>query len=459
MGNHNKGRNDGGSGIFGTASFSATRAVIDKFFCLLLKMRSIPFISWPVVFALWTPLAFPAIAWAGGFSIAGQGARAMAKSAVIADSGQPSSVVYNPAGIAAVEGLHLSAGLSLISPKLAFDGDDESAEASSSNSYIPYGALTYAIADGYTVGLGFSIPFGFNLDWPKDSPGRFEIREQALQSFAISPAVALDASAYVTGLSFGVALDLVAATFFFDRDIRLGNAEGQIRFGGDAFGAGGRIGVLYLPEAVAGLSLGLAWRSPMSLGFRGTADFDVKEDEPRSALPADSKAYARMDLPQSLLFGLAFAPFDSFNLALDFNWFGWSSFEELALELDNGSVLESSKDWNNSMAVRFGMELDLGIVGLQAGYAWDQSPIPDGRVGFSSPTGDQNIVSGGVELDFGGFTLAGAGAYIFPTSRANGGELSGTFDTSAWLVNVTVGVAFDTADVVEKPGSVQQPDT
>lgn len=398
----------------------------------------------------WIVLVCVSHAQASGFYIAEQGAKATGTAgAFVADASDPSAIHYNPAGLTQLDGLQVTMGAALVAPSVTFLEKDskEKTNAQQFKATIPQAYVSYALAPGYAVGLGFNAPYGLEIRWPKESPGNTVVRRQALQTFFITSAIALDASSYLEGLSIALGLDLVPARVFLSRNVAMGTATGSLEISGSAFGAGARIGALYKAPWAHGLCLGFSWRSPITLRFEGNADFDVSEDTPRSALPPDGDVATGITLPQSLSLGVSYKITSGLRTELDMEWYGWSVFEKLAIDLPDGSTSISNKAWNNTVALRAGLAYETSTVALRAGYAWDQTPVPDRTLDFALPDSNRHLAACGLGLVLSAFKLDVAFAYVLPWERdtasaANTPLHKGTYSASAWVVNVNVGFAW-----------------
>ena len=407
-------------------------------------------------------------AFAGGYAINEQGARATGKAgAFVAEASDPSAITYNPAGLAGLEGVQAYVGMSLVAPSVSFteQGSGRATKASLSCTFasrsacsdklapIPNLYLSDRLSPGNAIGIGVTAPFGLGLRWPwaDDSPERFEIREQALSTLFISPVAALDASPYLSGLSVAIGFDVVPAHVFLRRDIALGEGEGSLRIGGDAVGAGGRLGILYVPPAVPGVRLGLTWRSPVTLDFHGLGDFEVKPGTPRSALPADGKVTTQLTLPQSAAIGLAYNLSSWLGLEADAEWFDWSVMRKIKIHLPDGSTSTSDKSWHDTFALRLGLTLGLGPLTIRGGVAYDRSPVPATRLDPSLPDGDRILVAGGLGVALPGpLRFEIAGLYAPPITRNTSdrrGEPSnkGTYHVSIWALSAGLGIALENA--------------
>jgi len=121
-------------------------------------------------------LVFPTFsnAYGSGFGISTQGASALGQAAaVVAHSGQPSAVFYNPALINDLPGAQIELGTTLTFPSRSFtsalDGTGSSTE---SDIFYPSTLfLTHAFNDRFSAGFGAFTPFGQGTRWDDNWEG------------------------------------------------------------------------------------------------------------------------------------------------------------------------------------------------------------------------------------------------------------------------------------------------
>ena len=395
----------------------------------------------------------PGSARAAGFHIDEQDARATGRAgAVIASPKNASTIYYNPAGLAVLEGVHADLGGSWVAPSAEFTSASSGAttEADSQTFVLPQAYLSWRASEVVAIGVGFNSPFGLAIKWPASSPGRAEIREAELRTFFFTPTFAVNLSRWVPGLSLGAGMEVVPASVRLSRDIPFGSDVGAVTLGGDGFGAGGHAGVLYAPPALRGLSVGLTYRSPVAIDFSGDADFDAPEAY-RGSLPPDGPVTTSLTLPWSLGVGIQFAPLAELELELDGSYRDWSSYDRLDIELPDGSVESSPKDWHGSWTLRLGAEYTFAErYGLRVGAIWDQAPMPSDRLEFELP--DANRID--FTLGFGAALTRSVRAdlgvlYVLPQKRSTSTSdpleppIKGEFAIDAWVVGLSVGVQLD----------------
>ena len=397
-------------------------------------------------------LLLPRGAAASGFHVDEQSARATGRGgAVIAHSVDPSAVYYNPAGIADLHGVRIQLGSSLVRPSAEFTpaagGPDT--KASRDSFVLPQLFASWRASGLVALGVGVYSPYGLALDWPASSPGRASVRQAELRTLFITPTWALNLSQWVPGLSVAVGADLVPASVRLTRDVLFGADVATVALSGSAFGLGGRAGIAYRPSALPMLSFGLSYHSPVQLEFRGDADFDAPPAY-RGSLPPDGPVSTNVTLPQQLMLGVAVAPLPAWEIELDGNWRGWSSYDRLDIELPDGQVQSSPKDWKNSLTFRLGTELTFDERwAARLGVVWDQTPIPASRLDFQLPDVNRIALSTGFGAQLVPALRADLGVlYVLPKERATATEpleppVKGTFRIDALVIGLSVCIQLD----------------
>lgn len=418
-----------------------------------------------------TSIAIGAAGWAAlanasGFHIDEQDARATGRAgAITASTNNPSAIYYNPAGLAELGGVHVQVGASVVAPEAAFQGVDGGAEVrvEERQFVLPQLYASAKMGSWFALGLGLYAPYGLALRWPQNSPGRTVVSEADLQAPFITPAVAFDLSAWVPGLAWGGGLDLVPASVVLKRDVAFGTDFGSVALGGNAFGLGARAGLLYRSPSWP-LSFGVTWRSPVTLDFTGNADFDAPANY-RAALPPDGDVSTQLVLPASVGIGIGVRPLASWELEVDVNWRGWSSYDELDIRLPGGERSLSRRDWEDSLTIRVGTEFSFAPGwAARLGLAWDETPIPADTLDFQLPDASRFDVAAGLGGEvFSGLRVDLGGLYVLPTRRRNESSdpleplVPGRFEIAAWVLSLSISARFGATDHLADPYALAAP--
>ncbi len=445
------------SGAFAPVSSGAFAPVSSGAFAPVSSGAFAPVFAGALALLLATDWATARRASASGYHVDEQDSRATGRSgAVVARGENPSAIYYNPGGLAELHGVRVQAGASLVRPTAEFanQADGVITQASTDSFVLPHVFASWRASPLVALGVGVYSPYGLALDWPASSPGRATVRQAELQTLFITPAWALNLSRWVPGLSVGAGPNLVPAAVRLVRDIPFGTDVAQAELSGDAFGLGGQAGVSYQPPALPQWSFGLVYRSPLELNFKGEADFDSPEAY-RGSLPPDGDVRTSLTLPQMVIAGVAFRPLPAWEIELDASWRGWSSYDRLDVELPDGQVQSSRKDWRNSFTLRLGTEytfLERWVA--RVGGVWDQTPVPASTLDFQLPDADRWAVSAGLGARLSELVTADLGALVvLPRQRSTDSDdpleppIKGRFEIGAWVIGLSVGLELDVPEV------------
>lgn len=367
----------------------------------------------------------PAAAFAGGFAVFEQGSKATGLGgAFTALANDPSTIFYNPAGLAYFENGKGAGGITLrqINESL-FQGRapgraaGTTGEQSDEMDLLPHGYVVKPLTPYAVLGIGTYSPFQLTTEW--EDSGSFAGRDVAtsadLSALDLATTVGLRVSP-----TFGFGLGLVGRASELSmarREIRFNPLDRELQdvagfdFETDMeIGLGFSAGWLHKPSK--SFSWGMAYRSAIEIDYDGAGTLtqiptgnDQFDDLIAAALPLDQDLpfTTTIELPEVASLGLAFALSDQWALTLQGDWTGWSSFDALRLDFPNhpdfDTVIQESFD--DSTTFRAGL---LFVTGggfeVRLGYAFDETPQPDETIGPLFVGGDKNVISAGVGLDW-----------------------------------------------------------
>lgn len=151
----------------------------------------------------------------GSQSVAAQGT-AHANGIEAAD---PSTIFYNPAGMARLKGTQVTSGLTLVLP----DGEYEDKGSrdvfgnpveGDAGDFLPDAAgapnfyISREINDRVTVGLGIFTPYGAKLDYKEDWAGRYGIQSASLETVTFNPSISFRFNEHHS-IGFGVSAQYI----------------------------------------------------------------------------------------------------------------------------------------------------------------------------------------------------------------------------------------------------------
>ena len=382
---------------------------------------------------------------ANGFYINEHDAKVTGRAgASVATDTDPSSIVFNPGGIAVGEGTAFSVGASLISAQATYtDPANNKTDTNGSPAVLPQAMITHRINDMFAVGVAFHLPFGLAVSWPDSSPQAGIVTKQSLRTYFITPSVGVNLNKQVPGLSIGAGLDLVPATVQLEQNIYFGSESGRAVLGGTAFGIGARFGVMYRPEAEKRLSFGLTYKSQVNLDFDGKGDFDMAEPY-RAQLPPDGDISTTLHLPMSIGGGVAFRPNEKLEVEANVVWINWKKFETIDIKLPDGSHSVQPQDYENTFTLRVGGEYKINPkAAVRAGYIYDPTPVPGTTLSARLPDINRHDVTvGGTYSVTPKLDVHLAGLLVIPGSNEASTKdpymptFKGTYDVTAIVVSL-----------------------
>jgi long-chain fatty acid transport protein len=357
----------------------------------------------------------PSLAHAGGFAVFTHGASALGQgNAVIAHGDDPTAIYYNPALLSQLPGTQVQAGTTIISPDREFDSEFSGTHFNTDNDLFTPSTvyISHQFTDKVSGGFGFFSPFGLGNDWGKEWEGRFITTNSELQTYNFNPAVSLRLT---PKLAVAGGIDLLYLDSTLEKQLRAtalgipapGLEIGQ-KFTGDGSGWGFNLGLLL--DLTDDLALGASYRSEIDIDVKGDVSFSPPAGFP-FPLPGQS-GKADLTLPQQAFAGLYYKAFDPLTFEVGLRWEGWSSFDELRIELLNGQNSVTPRDWDDSFAYNLGVRYRLNpTVTLLAGYLYGESPVPDHTFDPSIPDADTHVFSLGTDLEFNRCKVALSYAY------------------------------------------------
>lgn len=406
-----------------------------------------------------------------GFGIFEQGTKAMGMAgAFTAQADDPSLLFHNAGGLAFVTERDVAVGFTWIHAIEAefegaapFPGPGHTAEQEKLSEFPPHLYWVQPINNVWKFGLGVETPFGLVTEWqdPSQFAGRFISTKAALQAVDINPTLGWQLTP-----NFGLGIGAIArlSTVELNRNVPQINPFNQtavdvarLKLEGDfSEGYGFNVGLLH--KYNNSFSWGLSYRSQISVDYEGdarltqvltgSAQFDALI---RSRLPfdLDLPVETTIEFPDQASLGLAFGLSRNLLLETDFNWTGWSAFEEVPITFVGGPgrSLPSTvipEQWDDAYNYRVGLRWNSSPTAQwRFGYVFDETPQPEEAVSPLLPDADRN----GFTIGYGhsgpiGFDIAVMYLDFKERSRNRSfpgeGPFFGTYNTQAVLIGMTL---------------------
>ncbi|MCB0832551.1 MAG: outer membrane protein transport protein [Bacteroidetes bacterium] len=424
-------------------------------------------------------------AFAGGFSIYEQGARATAQGgAFVARPWDPSAGFYNPAGLAmfGIPGQwRFYAGITPVQSLSKFRGSNpypgtDAKDAAKTKWFPPFFVHgTYQVDDKMAVGLSITTPYGLGTEWKDDFSGRYRSLLGDIQVVYISPTFSYKVT---DQFSVGAAVDYIYSkvalkrrqgqTFFNGSTTRVYDvAEVELK-GTDGAEFGFHLGGLYKVDD--NWSVGVDYKHLVHNTYEGTAKFkqitheDIYGVDPFSALvdqtvasnlnnPAfgglkqDGNANY-LNFPNSLVVGVGYKT-EKWSAEVDFAYVGWSTFKQIQIEFPDNQSLTSILDqsYDNAWQIRVGGEywFNERLAG-RLGYIFDKTPAPANTISPLLPDTDRHDIGIGL-----GYKVNDAFSvdvsylsvnFLERSTKNNVDGFDGTYNSHVNLFSVGMGYTF-----------------
>ena len=200
------------------------------------------------------------------------------------------------------------------------------------------------------------------------------------------------------------------------------------------------------------LSVGFSYRSSSKLEFNGNAEFQKVPASLKSTFP-DGPGRTSITTPATFFVGAACKVLQNLSIEADYQFVGWSSFDQLKFDLDNGingqKEVAASRNYENTYLLRFGFEYLMGELTFRGGYIFDRSPVPDGYVEPSLPDANRHDFTVGLGYRISEqLTIDASYMFVRFAQRTESQSIpefnfNGTYNSFAHLFSVSVGYALE----------------
>ncbi len=378
---------------------------------------------------------------AGGYKIPENSTNAVALGAanVAHNHESADAAFYNPAKMVFMSDKnHIDANLIYIGlEKVQYKGTTGNESSESEDYIIPnLHYVSSALGDnGARVGLSIVSPGGLSKRW-KGTQGSKSAEEFTLKVLEINPSVAFkinDTLSFATGFrvlySQGIA-KAIPATGVVSQDMK-----------GNSIDFGYNLALAYNPTKA--IEMGITYRSKVDLNLEGDANLQ------HPLLTTGNYAVnVSVPLPAALNVAVAYTLASKTTLELVYERTYWSSYKELDFNYQNATAeaifgLPRAKNWKDTNTYRIGLTQELQDLTLMAGYVYDNTPVPNGTLGFELPDTDSQAISFGGRYRVNESTDIGLSVlYSMHESRTvNNSSLTGEFSDGN-VLGVSLGLGY-----------------
>ncbi|HXH63590.1 MAG TPA: outer membrane protein transport protein, partial [Gemmatimonadales bacterium] len=398
----------------------------------------------------------PAVLGAQGFGVYELSTCTMGRAGAVAANpcGDGSAIFFNPAGLTALNGTHISVGGTLIAPTGGFTDDlfGQKTNMTKQTFLVPNIFVTHRFSPKLSAGIGLYVPYGLGTEWPTTFAGRFEGYKTTLKSMYIQPTVAyqvtprlsfglgvsyvhssvelhqrLDLSAQPLPAALDIAAGFPLGTTFAQTGIPNGTDFADANLSAKGNGVSFNGGVTF--KVTDRLTLGGHFMTKTTIHFTGTAAFSqiltglvlppgATPLNPSTPLPLDlltlsqfapdsalggGPASTDVVLPDQGSIGLSYKLSDSWSVSADYQQVVWGWFNKLQVNFANPLTppLSAYEGYRDSNAFRIGTEYTYSPrVTLRGGFLHHSAAAPDVTVTPRLPEGDRNefVLGAGIGL-------------------------------------------------------------
>lgn len=366
---------------------------------------------------------------ASGLGVAYAGSAAVAENA--------STVFFNPAGLAQLSGIQLSAGVTGVGPSYRFQNQGSSGPLLGNGNggdaggwhAVPNLYLAGRVSPDISLGLGISSPFGLATSYDADWVGRTQAIKSEIRTVNVNPSLAYRVN---ERWSLGVGINYQT----LNAEMTSYTPAGLYRVKGDDAAWGWNAGVLL--NLSPAMRLGLSYRSAVDYRLSGS----------RSIGANSQAATADIKLPDSMVFSVWQQLSDRWEAMGDISYTRWSTLDKLQIVGGFGTDVEPF-NYKNAWRVAWGAAYKANdAVKLKFGLAYDRTPVQENSRSARVPDNDRMWFSLGGQWaprNYGVFDIGYSYLYVrnpgIEQSKL-GTSLRGDYDAGAHLLGVQYSVGF-----------------
>jgi long-chain fatty acid transport protein len=321
--------------------------------------------------------------------------------------------------------------------------------------------ITHQFKEGLVGGFGIFNAYGLGQVWDNESSfvGRHISYDVDLKTFYFNPTIAWR---WNENVAVGGGVQAVYSSVELNKYIQKWDPNGSglldvgtVKLSGNSkLDWGGNLGILLNPND--DWKIGVAYRSNVDANINGNADFTQQSTgSPQfdavvsASFPEDQKVETTVKIPWLVSIGGAYKGLEKWVFEVDFNIFGWSTFDELTFTFADDPSLNTTRiqNFENTLSIRTGLSYSLNeAVDLRGGYYWDPSPQPTEAMSPLLADIDRHGISLGVGYDRETWVLDFFGLALITGDRETEGmsldDFNGTYGSYAFLAGVNAGFNF-----------------
>ena len=338
----------------------------------------------------------------GGIQVAEHSARATGMGgAVVAATGDATSLHINPASLSFFPGMHFSFGATVQIPEEKFTAElpvRTETKMKALVNFPPNFYISYGSSAGFGAGLGVSVPVAAKTEWDPDWLGKRIVTKSEIRIITVTPAFSIRPSDI---LALGVGLNIAVPKLLYEERIPVSTSLQPASDATATYEAGGemaygiQVGVLYRP--IEECSIGLSYRSPMKMSIdEGRLTYRDVPSQFAGRL-ANGTFLANVPYPSEVRTGLCWQPASWISAAADLQYGLWSDLTSFSVSFRDPSqpTVFVPTNWKNVLNARLGVEIAIADIFLRGGFRSDHSPVPDETLSPGLPDADATVYCAG----------------------------------------------------------------
>jgi len=296
------------------------------------------------------------------------------------------TVFTNPAGMTRLAKSELLTGVQPVYLHADFSPDAGTTASGSdgdASTWLPAGSLYYVhnLMPKLKVGVSATGYFGLGLEYENDWVGRYYVQEIKLQALGIQPAVAYQATDWLS-----VGAGIVALYGVLEQKAAVNNGpsrpDGRLEIKDSDWTYQVNLGVLVAPRK--GTRFGLTYLSEGDLKFKDQPDFSNLRPGLEGVLRAkgllDADLKVDFTMPQAIMLSGYHELTDRWALMGNLGWQEWSKFGKVGVAVisDDTSSLTIDRNYKDTWHAALGAHYQVAAPWLlTAGVAYDSSMVDD----------------------------------------------------------------------------------
>jgi len=335
--------------------------------------------------------------------------------AFVVQADDPTTIAYNPAGLAQLEGNQVNIHGTLCNAYMEHTSP-AGVKTDNEDGWQLVPSLFYTTDMGkedMSAGIGISFPNGISSEWSENSFARYVATYSDLVVADVSPAFGMKVN---DSLMLGGGISYYYSEAQLENVVDAGTLSGGSPNGidvkstmegdGSAWGAG--IGMIYQVNEQHGF--GLTYRLPYSIDYDG----DVTIAGQGNAVDAT------IDFPAVVVIGYAFRPTEKWKVELNLDWTQWDQVDDIVLDFESPFLTDvtQAQDFDNTIAYKLGTECRYSeTIDLRCGYIYNENATSERTWRPSLPDTDIHFLTAGCGYRQGNVTIDAALQVVYYETR------------------------------------------